>query len=1393
MRIFGGRRPDQPFDELNPDLEMLTLEEQAHYLRVRKRRKWLALLVVAIVGSSVTFIGIRHAAFLRNLSLQRAEAIETSRSGNGDAGKAIQSLRIVTQRDPKDAEALAAYAALLQRTPQPNRQHLIDAIRVLDALLQIAPNRKDDRETLVRLLDLLGQSQMLLRSILPLLAEHPDDPRLLQLNTLHLLRQNLKPEAADAARRWATAAPESVQAHLTCLTILRDISGKEVETYLKKSLPEASESDSIKVARAIWLSETGHAQDSERLLADVLAKPNWNRNLSRYVIFLLDQLGRYDKSDALIESLSEVDRNSLATTLALRDVDRGNVPRAVSRLSEAALPEDLIHKASRLGVSSFVFAMAGDDVAAKNAREHLDSLPIEISGSWSAALRLLSNPSPDSEIVRSEMPMLAPSALADEGAVLTQVATAVCLSALGQDRTAEQRLTELMRLPVGWSLSANRLINLHSARRENVQAIEVARFAFTRSGNAIGPGIVLALTVGRSDPTPTLAKQNLDLLVEIQKAVPNEPNTLGLFVQELARAGDPSAATRLRDGLNQQLSDPARLIEWANVSQQFNLGLEEECLKKAEELGGVSPRLALAKALLLERRGNRSEAMKVLRDAQASHQGDAKAYETAIAEFLAHVRSPDAREAWSALASRYPGDLALQVKLIEFGFAQAPEDVRSIIARIRKIDPNNDIADFAEIRLLFQESADATAVDASMARLNQLIERKPEMFAARVLQIDMLERLGNPGKALERWESTFVAAPDEPSIVIGGLELLVRQRQFERANQVLEHAVQIEANLSHVQRFKLARAQLAMGQAEKALSRLESLNPLEREGELVLCEAKFRVGDSAGGEALLSNLLKTPDFQTLMFAASVADSQGQTEKAKELIEQARNLQSLRPGERDQIIDTLTQRGESEALTSILRSAQLSNSTLSHISARWIERGNVDVALGLLKDAAERSPDPLPLKRRIELEAQLRDLVSRKLQSVAAAVMEDPDSPNSRAMLVFAALPSSTGIREQQEALDLLADRTETSFIAQMFVAERYFAIRQFARAERAARIAATLSPTATRPLILAATASFEAGNHALCEQAIRDWRARLPSDDPRPDVLDARNLAARQGYGELLNRYGPIAKKPDSPVDVTLAVAEALCSRGRFDEAYGLVLPVIARESGASIAWLRRVSASLDPAGALKAVQFCKEAASQRGLPIERIEYASALSRIAQRNPDPQALSESGRLLNEIQSEVGQLSVDAVVRLLAARLDTGEPERAIELCRSALESNANSAVLWRGLAQAERAAGHWPRALEAAERAIAISDTNASAQETRATACAELGRSDDALAAAKRATEIDRFNPQWWLKLTELEEAAGHQDVAREKLAILDWYFRDTDAWPSEMRTQYNRLLRRLK
>lgn len=203
-------------------------------------------------------------------------------------------------------------------------------------------------------------------------------------------------------------------------------------------------------------------------------------------------------------------------------------------------------------------------------------------------------------------------------------------------------------------------------------------------------------------------------------------------------------------------------------------------------------------------------------------------------------------------------------------------------------------------------------------------------------------------------------------------------------------------------------------------------------------------------------------------------------------------------------------------------------------------------------------------------------------------------------------------------------------------------------------------------------------------------------DDPRARTGLANFHELAGDFARAESEYRAAIERDSSNTTVFLDLAEFYTTRRRFDEASAVIDEAVKRTGD-------------------KEDLFAELLSRYWGTQDAEIPEALAASQ-------PQRMAQSAR---------------ANIMLARIRLSHERPREAVALLRKAATLNPKSSEPYEMLAEAYRGMRDWASALTAADRAIRLDPEDAYGHYERACALARLGRARAAMAALKRAVELD--------------------------------------------------------
>jgi predicted Zn-dependent protease len=706
---------------------------------------------------------------------------------------------------------------------------------------------------------------------------------------------------------------------------------------------------------------------------------------------------------------------------------------------------------------------------------------------------------------------------------------------------------------------------------------DLAAAAQTASeGLRLTPTAAAGLVLGRvalaldESGIQTNRDQAATLIDELTKIVPGSEQLTELRVQFLCRTGQTKSA---QDLISQTLTaspppSESLLLNLANTSRASGLGLENQLLDTDQKLHGLTPDVALTRALA-DFANNGLTSAAVLFDHMRSSVGDSAslAWEFARAQFLLSAGSPDAKAAWVDLATHHPDDLTVQLQVIQSGSLTSDRaDSLAVIDRLRKMLGDDSVyCDMAKARVLVAtRSGDAD--DREITELfRKLIATHPNMVEPRELWAMVLERQGHIDEAINQLQ---LAEKIEPTSVNIGLSLASLQQSKgdnEAARQQLAMVEKLTtANAAQLDRE--ARLRQSLGDAAGAIGSLKNLSTRTTDQDLLLADLYCQNHQIPEAGDIVTRLMAAPSPEVLQYAIRFFAATGKDSLAQSALEQLRATKipatdmvlteaayDIASNKHDQAVALLadaTSKYPHEPRAWQLRVMTLFNSTHPADAIPVIDQGLAaipgDPSLLALKDSAA---DVVVAMTVSQIDKIARDYVQSPINQPA-----DLD--------VIRSVAQATRSTDPEAYLNLsraLSQRYPGIEGVQLWTVQTYLKARRMRDAAAAA--SRVLQTFATSPDAAALATAVFSGQQSWSDalDAARKWKALSPGGGV-PDVAVARALIHLKRPQEAISQLQPYIEQakanPDAQGQVLLTYAEALVDTSAVSQAADLILPL---------------------------------------------------------------------------------------------------------------------------------------------------------------------------------------------------------------------------------------------
>ena len=1384
-----------------------------------KRRRRLTILAAVIVllgaaGTGTYFIRMRQAR--EELLRKRAEGMAALKEGNYFS--AMHALGTYINRiDEPEPEALYKYALARRKVEEPNGKHLLQAAGVLRRLLVLRPGHIEARRDLLDLYLQFRYSTEAVETADIILKDHPDDPQALQAKAVALGRLGKFDKALALAERYNQLKPLDTEGQELTFTVLRNLGRGGEELIARARRVHSAHPDD---PRSKWLMALAHAHADDRDEAlkwcRATARDDLAPALAGKVVNLLDRIGARSEAFELLERTADAhDDPRIGRKLARRLWEDGRYQQLIKRFSASDAARKR-HDSETLGLLAASLIRTDRRPAAEVVIKTLEARKLDNrAAAWACVLKgAFLEPTEDPlrlidvwEEALGRVP----------GHPYFNYFVGNAYAAIGETGQALGALRAAARAAPAWPLPLIQISRLLLSTGRPRQAAALAREVATRraAGN-LQAAIAWAETWDADTRAPgDRTGLTLEGLVdEIQKALPNEPRTLPIKVKLLARAGKTQQAGKIVRSVVEsgKATDQKLLLALAQSSRIWKLGLEDECLRRCEQIHGRTPEVAFARARRMARAGQPEAGLETLQGTRkSSGSPDSRAWRVVLGRYHESTDRRRARDAWVRLARAFPEDPQVQQLVLAARSVWSDRGfVDRTIERLKKIVGDRGVSwRLPRARWLARHESGERRLRQAAALLTEAIALGADGTEIRTFLAECHERLGNTSAAVEHL--TVVANRlREP----GGLQLRLAALQYKQgdarsARSTIQQMLQVRpVKAEHLRR---AAALLAgQGELAEAISVMKRVRPGDKTpADMLLLAGLYHRRNSADEndlvkvEAICEKLMKTPSVPAICFVADFHASRGRAEKADSALAELTQLKGLGPARREVILANFRARwGDGKAALEHYRNAigRTPGYAIAHrlLIASHIQLGQPDHAVNAIRNAAKLCPDDQAI-RFVQRHQDLLSMTEKMALRPLAVSLVHPNSGHRQAAAEILQVMKQAATRTRRAAgivprLRTLADRYPRFWAGQAFLAGVY---RATGRPQDAAEIATRAMqsfPTAAEPAWMATDALAAAGRWAEALSAAKEWRKRSANRPLAADLkiaeVQMRLGEARSAIAQLRSHLDKAMKDPEANVHVIDRYVTAMVLAGEVRRAGELLVPLLEKSSLWRRKWMRLLVLTLPDA---------RKAAGWLGrvmpmipadAPAERVALAQAWRVLDERFDDADYSKLARRILADVTkrdnppAEAFQILavIDegdgnaAAAEAAYRRALKGGPEQALKGSpKLALSANNLAMILLRGR-------GGLDEAKELATRAVSSAPSVAAYRDTLARVHSARGEHDAAIASIARAIRLQGNNLEWYVNLARIFVEAGRIEEARKVLGRLDRAVEDPNRLPGPLR-----------
>lgn len=1335
-----------------------------------RRRRRLAIIALVLLTATGAMAG---------MYVYRQHQIEVAAKTHRETGMAavqhhddaavLDHLGAYLRRYEDDVEALYEYAGARRRIEAPRGKHLIEAIGVLQRVVDLAPGHAQARHELLDLYSKCGYNHETIDLAQAILLNSPLDPDAWRAKAVALARLRQFPAAKDAAQRCLAQRPFDVRVAVLLLDIRLQLgeAGTDLVASAKEHRKSHPQSPIADLQEAYAHRLAGNAAASIEMLRAAANGPAADESYVVMLVMLLDDSRLSEESLAVLEKASHSTTSETVRAELIRRLWELNRHKDVEQRLASLDPTRRDSNDVLLGLrAASLFELRRRDEAQVITTALFARGADSIGAAWASVLM----------------------AVYGSGQGRPQAIITACTDALGTDpgnayfahlqASAWWSLGETDLALTSWKLAMKyrpawptpRICTVHAllAAGQTEQAQREARQAIERTPHrvdAIAAWVTAhAATLVRDDIQR--AEQLLPAAAAVQRVAPFEPQTLPLYIALQAQCGKPDiAADRLRQVLAKSPPlDEATWLKLAAVSQEYGLKLEAACLDKIMNKSGMTPGLALAKANSLAAKGEPAAGKQLLINAAASEPDrNTLAWSMAIGRYLDQINDSSALAHWVALADRHTDDLRVQSWALQSRCVQRDSATQDrLIDRLRLLSgPQAVTWRLARAQKLLA-GGDSQASAEAAALLQGVVAEAPTSLTAQMMLARSLERMNLDSKASAQIASAARVQPQSVELALEAARMLQAQHDFDGARVHLSR-IASRTDLDAIATSRATALLARQGDDAAAIRLIDALAlkaPLSEQQLILLGMLCRRQGDKERVVTIIDKLLESPTPSGIDFAADYFAATGDAQKARQMLTQLDHL-TISPSARYSILAKHEQRmGTAEKALELWRQAVSADPTLAApqraLITQLLRLGQTNEAIAAL-DAARLTTVN---------DAAMQDLCNRKA-IIAWAAGRSITQPILLAMIQNESQQAALG--DGLEAIRSITNDNRFAVLAQLrtlcqanmeclTLATVTVQLHvQLGRAEDAVNLAS--AAMAAHPMAWegAWIKSETLGALNRWDEALvsaQEWRRRAATDTLLADMMisEAYHRMGRftDAAKQLANHLPRAKAQPDQHGEVLWRYARSQIATNNLDEAAGLLAPLwkdskawqlraidLSLQTGISedraAAWLDRVDAIL-PADGTK----------------ERTRLAATWLELAGRFKSGACRRRADKLLSELVKADDSIAEQWFLLGMLAEQD-GDSSRAEQAYRAALKLAPNMAAASNNLAMVlagddqrlEESLAMASTAVESAPRTPAYLDTLAHVQH-------RLKRHDDAITSARRAVELQPENPQWRTRLASL-------------------------------------------
>jgi Tfp pilus assembly protein PilF len=1286
------------------------------------------------------------------------------------------------KRDPTkiDPQALLAFSVSRAQIPSANEDYLIEAIKTLQWYCSLVPTDADAKERLIELElphatyapDVLARSNDALQS-------NPDDLAALKAIAILNYRQRDFRDAAPASQHYVSLAPTDLEMQWLNFQVMAQLNDppSAMQQQADALIAKYPTDPRFKIVKAYVyranrnrLTPVLQTQaDFDQYHALVLAAAKADPPSPQFVntaIGLLDEMGEFGAAEDLLNRAApKFGDPALSRQLIERLWAFRQFTEIVDRLknldpNSTAVDANLVaYKA----LSLYELGKTADAAALVEILDGRDPADTE-AHAWAIALKARYGNTQEDLKTRVADYKNAESQAPDNGYVAFLLGQAY--AQMGENDLALEAFRQACRWMPSWSEPHSQLALMlvrlgRGTSDEAVSASQDARMAGTDSAGRTDLQAAIAnirVSYARllASPNQADAASLLGAVKQIQTQLPNEPETLPMYVALLAQTGQRDDAINAIKAACASPGDDGQdlLSDLAETSRAAHLGMEDTIYAAISQKYGQTPRLAYSRAMGLLEAGHPDDGLKLLLDAKPKTQtADAAYWDRAICQYRENAHDPSAADEWEKLGNAYPNDIEVQSTILSAATSawnDKHDFMRQTIDRVKALTGSDANAwRTADARWMLTGPDAAANAPEAVKLLTSVTDADADQYLPHVLLAMAYDDVDNHAAGLDEWRKAAAIEPQSPEAqfsLLQALHNLGKKEETDVVFQKLSALPNIPPDLA-LAAATIVAAEGDMPHAEAMLLAYPKCsNQVLHDATLAkVYRVENRPNDAAQVYFGLASA-KGLDANTIHEAADFFGSQGQKDEAQKFLDrlsdpgipvwQSRLVQAEyeeehgSPSSAAALYDQAVQAAGNNPDLAI---QQIGFLIRQH---DWIRAEHA------ISDASTRWPSNTSITNLGKAESALAayphlDEVSTLIEALTA----DPNNTAANDVIAVATNPTTTAAQVRA-----MLDKYPGFEPLYELASRRLMNAGDRAQAVTIASQAMTRFPHSVDAARTTAEVNAAGGNWNDALIAAHEWRQRL-TDNPQPadEFTAIADLAVGQPQdaADCLSPYiAQASAHPDDNQSLLTTYCQALIRAGRQSDAQALLLPLAKNEVQWRLAWLNLAPVSFaDGQSSAQWIEIVKPL-----LTPDSVEEQEALAEAYVACADRMGYSADYTLARDVLKPfIGTSKMGARQWLTYAGAASGADDNsgAAQAYREVLKLDPDNAIAENNLADLLRQAGG-PNSLNEAEglieHAIANHATETDAYnfyDTQARILMKQGRNDDAIAAFEKGYAIN--------------------------------------------------------